>query len=90
MPRRGIGLELLVLPERSEGKQEFRLNSAFPPSGARGERRTQRSRQASAGVVCWAIRNYVYAFDPDGLLKSQASIRTIFGLFSSFRRLSIR
>jgi len=40
VPRRGIGLELLVLPERSEGKQEFRLNCRILPERSEGRTRS--------------------------------------------------
>jgi hypothetical protein len=42
VPRRGIGLELLVLPSRSEGLGARGSAATFSPSEARGERRAHR------------------------------------------------
>ena len=57
MPRRGIGLELLVLPERSEGKQEFRLNCRILPERSEGRTRCGLGARPKAsllagGIVC--------------------------------------
>ena len=67
MPRRGIGLERLVLPERSEGRRS-RLSAAFSPSEARGEHRFHLAFHCPMILLNHIVKIFALSDDDAGLV----------------------